>query len=145
MQAKRLWTPVVLFGIYMTTKKPFICVLYLFGYLSEKQDMFKNIPYCCKVNCISQSCLVACHLYPSLSYIIIFFLIWQAFGFMTQVALKAEKMNHHPEWFNVYNKVFRCYMISILLTYVLQGTFWQVIWIIRILFIGRLTLHLEYD
>uniref|UniRef100_A0A915E916 4a-hydroxytetrahydrobiopterin dehydratase n=1 Tax=Ditylenchus dipsaci TaxID=166011 RepID=A0A915E916_9BILA len=29
----------------------------------------------------------------------------QAFAFMTQVALKAEKMNHHPEWFNVYNKV----------------------------------------
>lgn len=29
----------------------------------------------------------------------------QAFGFMTQVALKAEQMNHHPEWFNVYNKV----------------------------------------
>jgi len=24
---------------------------------------------------------------------------------MTQVALMAEKMNHHPEWFNVYNKV----------------------------------------
>lgn len=24
---------------------------------------------------------------------------------MTQVALKSEKMNHHPEWFNVYNKV----------------------------------------
>lgn len=24
---------------------------------------------------------------------------------MTQVALKAEKMDHHPEWFNVYNKV----------------------------------------
>lgn len=29
----------------------------------------------------------------------------QAFGFMTRVALKADKMNHHPEWFNVYNKV----------------------------------------
>jgi pterin-4a-carbinolamine dehydratase len=24
---------------------------------------------------------------------------------MTQVALKAEQMDHHPEWFNVYNKV----------------------------------------
>ena len=29
----------------------------------------------------------------------------QAFGFMTQSALYAEKKNHHPEWFNVYNKV----------------------------------------
>ena len=29
----------------------------------------------------------------------------QAFGFMTQVALAAEKMDHHPEWRNVYNKV----------------------------------------
>jgi len=28
-----------------------------------------------------------------------------AFGFMTSVALIAESMNHHPEWFNVYNKV----------------------------------------
>lgn len=29
----------------------------------------------------------------------------EAFGFMTQVAIHAEKMNHHPEWFNVYNNV----------------------------------------
>lgn len=29
----------------------------------------------------------------------------EAFGFMTKVALLAEKANHHPEWSNVYNKV----------------------------------------
>lgn len=29
----------------------------------------------------------------------------EAFGFMSQVALVAEKMNHHPDWSNVYNKV----------------------------------------
>ena len=29
----------------------------------------------------------------------------EAFGFMTQVALVAEKMNHHPEWSNVYRSV----------------------------------------
>jgi len=29
----------------------------------------------------------------------------RAFAFMTEAALTAEKMNHHPEWFNVYNRV----------------------------------------
>jgi 4a-hydroxytetrahydrobiopterin dehydratase len=29
----------------------------------------------------------------------------QAFSFMTSVAMKAEQINHHPEWENVYNKV----------------------------------------
>ena len=29
----------------------------------------------------------------------------EAFGFMTKVALEAEKMDHHPNWSNVYNKV----------------------------------------
>jgi len=28
-----------------------------------------------------------------------------AFGFMTRVAIKAQEMDHHPEWFNVYDKV----------------------------------------
>jgi len=29
----------------------------------------------------------------------------EAFGFMTKVAMIAEKMNHHPNWCNIYNKV----------------------------------------
>jgi len=34
-----------------------------------------------------------------------------AFGFMTQVAIIAEKLNHHPEWSNVYNRV-RIYLTT---------------------------------
>jgi len=30
----------------------------------------------------------------------------EAFGFMTRVAFLAEEMNHHPNWSNVYNKVY---------------------------------------
>ena len=29
----------------------------------------------------------------------------EAFGFMARVAMQAERINHHPEWFNVYNRV----------------------------------------
>lgn len=29
----------------------------------------------------------------------------EAFGFMSRVALRADQMDHHPEWFNVYNRV----------------------------------------
>ncbi|MDE1815733.1 MAG: 4a-hydroxytetrahydrobiopterin dehydratase [Thaumarchaeota archaeon] len=29
----------------------------------------------------------------------------EAFGFMSKAAINIEKMNHHPEWFNVYNKI----------------------------------------
>lgn len=35
----------------------------------------------------------------------------RAFGFMASVAVIAESMNHHPEWFNVYNTV-RVYLVT---------------------------------
>jgi len=38
-------------------------------------------------------------------------IVIQAFGVMSRVALLAEKMDHHPEWFNVYNKV--CMLLSV--------------------------------
>ncbi len=31
--------------------------------------------------------------------------LFRSFGFMTRVALVAEQMNHHPEWFNVWSRV----------------------------------------
>lgn len=41
----------------------------------------------------------------SISRTFIFHNFSEAFGFMTRVALAAEKLDHHPEWFNVYKTV----------------------------------------
>ena len=41
----------------------------------------------------------------SLTRLFVFDDFVQAFAFMTQVAVLAQAMNHHPEWFNVYNRV----------------------------------------
>ena len=41
----------------------------------------------------------------AISRTIVFTDFAEAFGFMTQVALLAERANHHPEWSNVYNRV----------------------------------------
>ena len=37
--------------------------------------------------------------------VFVFFDFAEAFGFMTQIAIVADKMDHHPEWYNVYNRV----------------------------------------
>jgi 4a-hydroxytetrahydrobiopterin dehydratase len=42
---------------------------------------------------------------PALQRLFVFADFSAAFGFMTRVALLAERMNHHPEWRNVYNRV----------------------------------------
>ena len=44
----------------------------------------------------------------------------QAFGFMSQVALLAERAAHHPEWFNVYNRV-----VIDLTTHEAEGITWK--------------------
>ncbi|OGB24381.1 MAG: 4a-hydroxytetrahydrobiopterin dehydratase [Burkholderiales bacterium RIFCSPLOWO2_02_FULL_57_36] len=41
----------------------------------------------------------------SISRTYVFADFMQAFAFMTQIAMAAEKHNHHPEWSNVYNRV----------------------------------------
>ncbi|VVC06307.1 Putative pterin-4-alpha-carbinolamine dehydratase [uncultured archaeon] len=35
----------------------------------------------------------------------------EAFGFMSKASIHIEKMNHHPEWYNVYNKI-RIYLTT---------------------------------
>ena len=42
---------------------------------------------------------------PALEKIYVFSGFNAAFGFMSRVALAAERANHHPEWQNIYNKV----------------------------------------
>ena len=42
---------------------------------------------------------------PAIARTLIFADFNAAFGFMTRVALMADKMDHHPEWSNVYNRV----------------------------------------
>lgn len=42
---------------------------------------------------------------PALQRQFVFADFVEAFGFMTRVALLAERMNHHPEWCNVYQRV----------------------------------------
>lgn len=42
---------------------------------------------------------------PAIARTLVFADFNAAFGFMTRVALRADKVDHHPEWSNVYNRV----------------------------------------
>ena len=42
---------------------------------------------------------------PALQRTFLFADFAEAFGFMSRMAILAEKQDHHPEWFNVYNRV----------------------------------------
>jgi len=42
---------------------------------------------------------------PALRRSFVFADFAEAFGFMARIAIQAEKQDHHPEWFNVYNRV----------------------------------------
>ena len=50
----------------------------------------------CEPWVLDNDCLMREFIFPNFAH---------AFGFMTQVALLCEKMNHHPDWSNVYNRV----------------------------------------
>ena len=58
----------------------------------EINSALKNLP---EWEC-GKECLMATYRFPNFV---------QAFGFMTSVALEAERMNHHPDWWNSYNEV----------------------------------------
>jgi 4a-hydroxytetrahydrobiopterin dehydratase len=61
---------------------------------AERAELAKNLPHWQKA--AGQDALVRSFKFKDFV---------EAFGFMTQIALLAEKMDHHPEWSNVYNRV----------------------------------------